>query len=120
MTYPKLKVDLIMSAILAVICAYHIAHVTYGNLYPSVPEIILMDKTMKEIEFPVAFLSCLNEILEEDSPSMYTKYGYETVNDYYSGRKKRARAGLKIKVRVLKKKLDLAFENDKLKNSEKN
>ena len=104
MTYPKLKVDLIMSAILAVICAYHIAHVTYGNLYPSVPEIILMDKTMKEIEFPVAFLLCLNEILEEDSPSMYTNYGYETVNDYFSGRKKRASGWSKNQSKSFKEK----------------
>ena len=38
----------------------------------------------------------------------------------FLGERKELVAGLKIKVRVLKKKLDLAFENVKLKNSEKN
>ena len=87
MTSPRRKVDFIVSGIIVAICAYQLANVTYNNIYPPVPEIIIKDKTLEEIEFPICFLLCLNEIQGEDSPRKYTKYGYKNVELYFSGGK---------------------------------
>ena len=62
MTSPRRKVDLVVSGMMVAICAFHIAEVAYKNIYPPVPEIIIMDKTLEEIEFPICFLLCLNEM----------------------------------------------------------
>ena len=90
MTFPRRKVDLVVSGMMVAVCAFHIAEVAYRNIYPPVPEIIIMDKTLEEIEFPICFLLCLNEILEEDSPRKYSKYGYESMENYFTGRKEKS------------------------------
>ena len=33
---------------------------------------------------------CLNEILEDDSPRKYAKYGYESMENYFTGRKEKS------------------------------
>ena len=88
MTSSQKKVDLIVSGIMVAICAYNIVIIFSDNIYPSVPEIIIKDKTLEEMKFPICFLLCLNDILEEDSPSKFTKYGYRGVEYYFTGRKK--------------------------------
>ena len=102
MTSPRRKVDFIVSGIIVAICAYQLLNVTYNNIYPPVPEIIIMDKTLEEIEFPICFLLCLNEIQGKDSPRKFTKYGYKNMGLYFSGRKN-ARFGWSNKSRSFDK-----------------
>ena len=80
-----LRPDTILSFILIVICIYHVSNIIYKNIYPDVPEILVYEQKLNEIEFPVSFLLCLNEF--ENDTQKYRKVGFNNVQDLFLGRR---------------------------------
>ena len=87
------RLDTILSIILIVICIYHVSNIIYKNINPDVPEILVYEKNLNEIDFPISFLLCLNEF---DNDSMkYRKVGFNNVQDLFLGRRVKYNSTLK-------------------------
>ena len=80
-----LRPDTILSFILVVICIYHVSNIIYKNIYPDVPEILVYEQKLNEIDFPISFLLCLNEF--DNDTHKYRKVGFNNVQDLFLGRR---------------------------------
>ena len=85
--------DTILSIILIVICIYHVSNIIYKNINPDVPEILVYEKNLNEIDFPISFLLCLNEF-DNDSVK-YREVGFNNVQDLFLGRRVKYNSTLK-------------------------
>ena len=85
--------DTILNFILIVICIYHVSNIIYKNINPDVPEILIYEKKLNEIDFPISFLICLNEF--DNDTHKYRKVGFNNVQDLFLGRRMKYNSTLK-------------------------
>ena len=62
----------------------HVGFIGYTILYPEVPEIVVIKKSLHEIDFPITFRICAFEI--EDKYERYNRIGYEHDDDFFLGK----------------------------------
>ena len=65
-------------------CIIHIIFIGIGIFFPYLPEIRVLKKTLKDIEFPLTFFLCAFEI--ENSTERYQNLGYKNNVDFFRGR----------------------------------
>ena len=68
-----------INIILALVFIIHISSIIHGILNPDLPDIRKYKKDLKDIEFPVAFQLCVDELV--NSTKRYNDVGY---NDAYT------------------------------------
>ena len=81
----RVRPDIIISFTLTIICVYHVSNIVYNNIYPDVPEILVYEKKLNEIEFPISFLLCLNQF--ENDTLKFRKFSYKNVQDFFIGQR---------------------------------
>ena len=62
-------------------CVIHISFIFYNNSHPEVPDIILKNKHIKDVDMPISFLYCLTFNDEN-----YKKAGYENRANFFTGK----------------------------------
>ena len=60
--------------IFSIIFLIHITSIGYNILYPEVPETVVYNRNLKEIDFPMNFRICVHELY--NSSSRYQRFGY--------------------------------------------
>ena len=68
----------------SIIFLIHVSSIGYNILYPEVPEIVVQKRNLKEIDFPMSFRICVNEL--DDIRSRYQKFGYRHFYDFFRGK----------------------------------
>ena len=89
--------DSILSLILICICIYHVSNIIYKSVNPSVPEILVYEQKMNEIEFPISFLLCLNKF--DNDSRKYRKVGFNNVQDLFLGRRLKHNPAMQMKMK---------------------
>ena len=80
-----LRVKDLFSTILSIIFVAHVGYILYEILNPEYPEIINFKKDLYEIELPITFKICVNEVNLSISNKKYEMYGYEDLWQFYNG-----------------------------------
>ena len=73
----------VVNFIFVLICCVHVGVVVYIFINPPNPEIKVYEKLLKDIEFPVAFILCVDKI--KNSSREYQDIGYEDVDTFFAG-----------------------------------
>ena len=73
----------VVNFIFVLICCVHVGVVVYIFINPPNPEIKVYEKLLKDIEFPVAFILCVDKI--KNSSQEYQDIGYEDVDTFFAG-----------------------------------
>ena len=71
--------------ILIISCIIHVIFIFYNNLYPRIPEIIIQNKNIMDVNMPLSFIFCLKNTNTELEEKKYREAGYDTVFRFYSG-----------------------------------
>ena len=71
------------SMILSLSCILHIGFIIKDILYPDLPEISIYKQDLKDIEFPVSFIICVDQL--ENDTLKYQEVGYKNVWRFYMG-----------------------------------
>ena len=71
-----------LNFILLLVCVFHIVQIFIGILNPDLPEVKIVDKQLKDIEFPFLFKICVDDLSMKKFKSM----GYMNDWDYFLGR----------------------------------
>ena len=66
-------------------CVIHVIFILYTNSNPSIPEIILHNKNIMDVNMPLSFIFCLRNTNIELEKKKYKEAGYDTVIKFYSG-----------------------------------
>ena len=66
-------------------CIMHIMFIFYTNSNPAIPEIILQNKNIMDVNIPLSFIFCLKNTNTELEEKMYKEAGYDTIFKFYSG-----------------------------------
>ena len=77
------KVVLIFNLFFSIIFLIHITFLIYDILNPEVPEIVVYEKNLNEIDFPMNLRICAHEL--NDKTSRYRKFGYRNVFRWFIG-----------------------------------
>ena len=64
-------------------CAVHIVGITINIVDPKLPDIRQYKKDLKDIEFPVSFQICVDEI--NPNNSRFKDFGYEGLHEFFKG-----------------------------------
>ena len=56
-------------------CVFHVGNIVNDILNPNLPEISVYKKDLKDIEFPLSFLICIDQLVNADFK--YKEVGYE-------------------------------------------
>ena len=78
-----IKLNRFISTLLVIACIIHIGYIVYFILNPDYPIPRQYKKALKDIEFPVSFQICVNEINFTDEK--YQKFGYDGLWNYFKG-----------------------------------
>ena len=70
--------------ILLFVCVVHIVDIFISILKPELPEVKIVDKHLKDIEFPFLFQICVDDL----SMKKFNTAGYTNDWDYFLGRSK--------------------------------
>ena len=71
---------------LLIICIINSCDVIYRLVNPALPSIHEYDTNLKDIEFPISFKICLNDL--KQSFDKYLKFGYKDHYHFFLGRSK--------------------------------
>ena len=74
----------VLHTILIVSCIVHVLFICIQMFYPSLPEIRVYKKDLKDIEFPISFRICAHELRKGDEK--FKKLGYKGIKDFFRGR----------------------------------
>ena len=83
MVYGGKKVVLILNFLFCIAFLIHISILIYYIIYPEVPEIVVYQKNLKEIDFPMNIRICAHEL--NDSKTRYQKFGYKNGYSFFMG-----------------------------------
>ena len=82
----SIKMNRILTCILVVAFGIHVSHIVSNILNPQFPQVRHYKKALKDIEFPISFQICVNELnLSNTSNKKYHEYGYDGLWEYYKG-----------------------------------
>ena len=74
----------VLHTILIVSCIVHVLFICVQIFHPSLPEIRVYKKDLKDIEFPISFRICAQELREGDEK--FKKLGDKGISDFFRGR----------------------------------
>ena len=77
------RIILFINVILLAICIINSSQVIYRLLNPELPSIQVYETNLADIEFPLSFEICLEELNE--SEERYKKFGYQNFGYFYFG-----------------------------------
>ena len=83
MVYGGKNVVLILNFLFSTAFLIHISILIYYIIYPEVPEIVVYQKNLKEIDFPMNVRICAHEL--NDSKTRYRKFGYKNGYSFFMG-----------------------------------
>ena len=66
-------------------CVIHVIFILYTNSNPAIPEIILHNKNIMDVNMPLSFIFCLRNTNTEIEEKKYREAGYFSVFSFYSG-----------------------------------
>ena len=72
--------------IFSLIFIVHVILIGYQALYPEIPDIIVYNKDLSDIDFPVVFKICLFE--HENKSGRFEKVGYDSLSSFFHGQSK--------------------------------
>ena len=75
----------ILNMVLIISCIVHIIFIFYNNSNPAIPEIIIKNKNIKDVEMPLSFIFCLRNTNAELENEKYKKAGYIDNRKFFSG-----------------------------------
>ena len=75
--------DYVLNFLFVAICCVHVGIIVYIFINPPIPEIKVYEQELKDIEFPVAFILCVDKI--ENSSQAYQDIGYEDLDTFFTG-----------------------------------
>ena len=84
MMFSGRRVVLIFNLFFSIIFLIHVSFLIYNILYPEVPEIIVYEKKLNEIDFPMNLRICVHDL--NDETSRYRKFGYGNVFKWFMGK----------------------------------
>ena len=64
-------------------CIFHVGNIINNILNPDLPEISVYKKELKDIDFPLSFLICIDQL--QNDTSKYVEVGYKNVWKFYKG-----------------------------------
>ena len=72
-----------VNIILTMSCIFHVGNIINNILNPDLPEISVYKKELNEIDFPLSFLICIDQL--QNDTSKYVEVGYKNVWKFYKG-----------------------------------
>ena len=73
----------IIRSVCTLIFIIHIIHLVYLTLYPELPDIKNYNKELKDIDFPVSFMICIDE--QNSSSKKFKEFGYNDSYAFFNG-----------------------------------
>ena len=73
----------LISLILTLGCIFNIGFIINNNVNPELPVLSVHQKNIKDIEFPLSFLICIDQIVNDTTK--YREVGYNNVYRFYIG-----------------------------------
>ena len=85
--YSKLSFGIknLFKIIMSIVFVAHVSYIVYEIIHPAFPEIVNYKKDLNEIEYPITFKICVNEVNLSIAEEKYEKYGYEDLWQFYYG-----------------------------------
>ena len=84
----KNNLSQILNIVLTISCVIHVIFIFYSNSYPAIPEIIIHNKKIMDINMPLSFIFCLRNKNSETENEKYKKAGYEFIQRFFLGTSK--------------------------------
>ena len=75
----------IFNILLIISCIVHIIFIFYNNSHPAIPEIIIKNKKIIDVDMPLSFIFCLRNINSDLENEKYKKAGYDSIYRFFSG-----------------------------------
>ena len=79
------KFTLILNIVFVIICFIHLMFIFYNNSNPAIPEIILHNRNIKDVDMPLSFIFCLGNTNSEVDYEKYKRAGYSSIYKFFSG-----------------------------------
>ena len=75
----------ILNLVFMISCVVHIIFIFYNNSHPAIPEIIIMNKKIMDVDMPLSFIFCLRNTNPDLENKKYKKAGYKDIHKFFSG-----------------------------------
>ena len=75
----------LLNIVLIISCVVHIMFLFYINSYPKLPEIIINNKNIRDVEMPLSFLVCLTIKNPELTNKNFKDPGYKSIQQFFTG-----------------------------------
>ena len=73
----------LVNSIFTIVCLLHIMSTLHSNINPTHPEIIVYERELKDISFPILLKVCGKE--RDNSSQRFRNYGYEDESAFLGG-----------------------------------
>ena len=75
----------LLNIVLIISCVVHIMFLFYNNSNPKLPEIIMTNKNIRDVEMPLSFLVCLTIKNPELKNKNFNDAGYSNIQQFFTG-----------------------------------
>ena len=75
----------LLNIILITSCIIHVMFIFYNNSNPAIPEIILHNKNIMDVNMPLSFIFCLRNTNTELEEKKYMDAGYDSSFRFFAG-----------------------------------
>ena len=75
----------IFNIVLIFSCVIHVMFIFYTNSNPAIPEIILHNKNIMDVNMPLSFIFCLRNTNTELEEKKYREAGYDSYLRFFAG-----------------------------------
>ena len=75
----------LLNIILITSCIIHVVFIFYNNSNPAIPEIILHNKNIMDVNMPLSFIFCLKNTNTELEEKKYREAGYDSYLRFFAG-----------------------------------
>ena len=77
------RITTLIQIFLTLSCIIHVGYILHYILYPELPEIKVNKKHLKDINFPISFLICATNYVNQSGP--YQEIGYSKISNFFKG-----------------------------------
>ena len=75
----------ILSIVLIISCGIHVIFIFHNNANPAIPDIIIENKNIMDVNMPLSFIFCLRNTNLTLDDEKYKKVGYKNPSRFFSG-----------------------------------
>ena len=75
----------LINIVFLIICSIHLIAIFYNNLNAAIPQIILRNKKIMDVNMPLSFIFCLSNTNSEFEDKKYQIAGYDSIYRFFSG-----------------------------------